>query len=46
MLRIVLAGLLIAYDMRIESFPRIEPRRLVISVAYPGATAAQVDEGY
>lgn len=42
---ILLAGLFTASGMRIESFPRVPPRSLTISVVYPGATAAQVSEG-
>ena len=42
---ILLAGLLTAWGMRIESFPRLPPRSITISVIYPGATAAQVSEG-
>ncbi len=45
MMLILLAGSLTVLDMRIESFPRIPPRSITISVVYPGATAAQVDEG-
>ena len=45
MVLILLAGLLTVSGMRIESFPRIPPRSITISVLYPGATAAQVDEG-
>ncbi len=45
MLLILLAGFLTLSGMRIESFPRIPPRSITISVVYPGATAAQVDEG-
>ena len=42
---ILLAGLLTVGGIRIESFPRIPPRSITISVVYPGATAAQVSEG-
>lgn len=45
MLLILLAGYLTVSGIRIESFPRIPPRHITISVVYPGATAAQVDEG-
>ncbi len=44
MVLILLAGLLTVSGMRIESFPRIPPRSITISVVYPGATAAQVSE--
>lgn len=42
---ILVAGFFTASGMRIESFPRIPPRTITISVIYPGATAAQVSEG-
>ena len=45
MVLILLAGYLTVSGIRIESFPRIPPRQITISVVYPGATAAQVDEG-
>jgi len=45
MVIILLAGYLTLSGIRIESFPRIPPRQITISVFYPGATAAQVDEG-
>ncbi len=45
MVLILLAGYLSVSGIRIESFPRIPPRQISISVVYPGATAAQVDEG-
>ncbi|MEM7587364.1 MAG: efflux RND transporter permease subunit, partial [Acidobacteriota bacterium] len=45
MVLILLAGVLSLSGMRIESFPRIPPRALNVTVVYPGATAAQVDEG-
>ncbi len=43
MVLILAAGVLSFRSMRIESFPRIPPRVVSIDVAYPGATAAQVD---
>ncbi|MEM9557135.1 MAG: efflux RND transporter permease subunit [Acidobacteriota bacterium] len=42
---ILLAGLLTVSGMRIESFPRVPPRSISISVVYPGATATQVSQG-
>ena len=42
---IVLAGGMSLSVLRIESFPRIPPRRINITVVNPGASAAQVDEG-
>lgn len=45
MLLILLAGAFTATSMRVESFPRIPPRWINIGVVYPGATAAQVDDG-
>ncbi|MCG8468075.1 MAG: efflux RND transporter permease subunit, partial [Gemmatimonadetes bacterium] len=45
MILLLLAGALTVSGIRIESFPRIPPRHITIHVIYPGATAAQVDEG-
>jgi len=45
MLTILVAGILSLGQLRIESFPQVAPSSLVISVAYPGGTARQVDEG-
>ncbi len=45
MVFILVAGLLSLPNLRIESFPSIEPNQLIISVVYPGGTARQVDEG-
>ncbi|MCG8456199.1 MAG: efflux RND transporter permease subunit, partial [Holophagales bacterium] len=45
MVLLLLAGLFTVSEMRIESFPRIPPRSITISVVYPGATAVQVNEG-
>lgn len=45
MIFIFAAGLLSINTLRVESFPQIPPSRLIISVAYPGGSASQVDEG-
>ena len=45
MLFVLVAGVLSLPNLRIESFPRIAPNQLIISVVYPGGTAQQVDEG-
>lgn len=45
MFLVLLAGILTASSLRIESFPRIPPRAVSVTVVYPGATAEQVDEG-
>lgn len=42
---ILVAGMMSLPNLRIESFPRIAPSQLIISVVYPGGTAKQVDEG-
>lgn len=41
---ILFLGVQTALSIRIEGFPRIPPDSIEISIAYPGATAAQVDE--
>ena len=41
---IIFLGVLTAYSIRIEGFPRIPPETVEISVAYPNATAKQVDQ--
>lgn len=41
----LVAGWLTFQNLRVESFPQIPPTELEISVAYPGGTASQVDEG-
>ncbi|SIS97994.1 efflux RND transporter permease subunit [Neptunomonas antarctica] len=41
---ILILGYLSVSDMRIEGFPKIPPDSVGISVYYPGANAAQVDE--
>lgn len=45
MLTLLVGGVLSLGQLRIESFPQVAPSSLVISVAYPGGTARQVDEG-
>ncbi len=42
---IVVAGFLTFDNLRVESFPSIPPNQLSITVAYPGGTPEQVDEG-
>ncbi|BFM17082.1 efflux RND transporter permease subunit [Maricurvus nonylphenolicus] len=44
MVMILAAGLLSFTHIRVESFPQMPANQLVISVAYPGGTAQQVDE--
>lgn len=44
MLAIVASGVMALGQLRVESFPQIAPSSLVISVAYPGGTAKQIDE--
>ncbi|MGB0661886.1 MAG: efflux RND transporter permease subunit [Mangrovicoccus sp.] len=41
---ILFLGVVTLFSIRIEGFPRVPPESVEISVAYPGATAAQVDE--
>ncbi|MEM1144812.1 MAG: efflux RND transporter permease subunit [Pseudomonadota bacterium] len=45
MLFILIAGVLTLPGLRVESFPQIPPTEVEISIAYPGGTARQVDEG-
>lgn len=45
MIFILVAGLLTFNTLRVESFPKIPPSELIISVVYHGGTAKQVDEG-
>ncbi len=45
MLALLTGGVLSLGQLRVESFPQIAPSSLVVSVAYPGGTARQVDEG-
>ncbi|WP_028865845.1 efflux RND transporter permease subunit [Psychromonas aquimarina] len=44
MLAIIVGGVLSAGRLRVESFPQIEPSSLIISAAYPGGTARQIDD--
>ncbi|MEM8959015.1 MAG: efflux RND transporter permease subunit [Pseudomonadota bacterium] len=44
MVLILFLGVLTLFSIRIEGFPRIPPETVQISVEYPGATAAQVDD--
>ncbi len=41
---ILFLGVQTAFSIRIEGFPRIPPERVTITIEFPGATAAQVDE--
>ena len=41
---ILFMGVLTAFTIRIEGFPRVPPEGIVISTVYDGAPAAQVDE--
>ncbi len=44
MVAIIAAGFLSISQLRVESFPQIAPSSLEIQVAYPGATAKQIDQ--
>lgn len=44
MVAIIAAGFLSFSQLRVESFPQIAPSSLVVHVAYPGATAKQIDQ--
>ncbi|MCE2571252.1 efflux RND transporter permease subunit [Motilimonas eburnea] len=44
MVTIIISGLLALTQLRVESFPQVAPSSVVINVAYPGATATQIDE--
>lgn len=44
MLAIIASGVMAFGQLRVESFPQISPSSIVISVAYPGGTAKQIDE--
>ncbi|MGI9273544.1 MAG: efflux RND transporter permease subunit [Endozoicomonas sp.] len=41
---IIAGGVLSLGTLRVESFPQLPPSQLVVSVAYPGGTARQVDD--
>lgn len=45
MFMLMAAGVLSLDTIRVESFPQIPSSQLTITVIYPGATPAQVDEG-
>ncbi|MFW6284366.1 MAG: efflux RND transporter permease subunit, partial [Desulfosalsimonas sp.] len=45
MLFILMAGAVIALDIKLEIFPETELDRVSVSVAYPGASPAEVEEG-
>ncbi len=45
MVFILVGGYLSWQSLRVESFPQIAPSQLVITVAYPGGTARQIDQG-
>lgn len=42
MMFLVVGGLVTAFNMRTETFPTVDPRRITVSVAYPGATPYEV----
>ena len=44
MMLILFLGVVTAFTIRIEGFPRIPPETVSISTLYPGASTAQVDE--
>lgn len=44
MFAIIASGVLAFGQLRVESFPQIAPSSLVITVAYPGGSAQQIDE--
>ncbi|CAK2992038.1 efflux RND transporter permease subunit [Vibrio crassostreae] len=44
MMAIVISGVLAFGQLRVESFPQIEPSSISITVVYPGGTAQQIDE--
>jgi multidrug efflux pump subunit AcrB len=44
MVLILFLGIQTALSIRIEGFPRIPPENVIVTVLYPNATAAQVDE--
>jgi multidrug efflux pump subunit AcrB len=45
MATLIIGGLLMSLRLRKEVFPRIDPDRISISVAYPGASPAEVEQG-
>ncbi|MEZ8128064.1 efflux RND transporter permease subunit [Enterovibrio norvegicus] len=44
MIAIIVSGVMAAGQLRVESFPQIAPSSVMITVAYPGGTAKQIDE--
>ncbi|MEO0369349.1 MAG: efflux RND transporter permease subunit, partial [Pseudomonadota bacterium] len=42
MVLLVLGGFLTVLGMRTETFPQVDPKRITVSVAYPGATPFEV----
>jgi multidrug efflux pump subunit AcrB len=44
MIAIIVSGMLAFGQLRVESFPQLAPSSVVITVAYPGGTARQIDE--
>ncbi|MEZ9523747.1 efflux RND transporter permease subunit [Enterovibrio norvegicus] len=44
MIAIIVSGAMAAGQLRVESFPQIAPSSVMITVAYPGGTAKQIDE--
>ncbi|MCP3918491.1 MAG: efflux RND transporter permease subunit [bacterium] len=45
MLLLLLGGGVLALRMKVEVLPEIDPRTVTVSVVYPGATPAEVEEG-
>jgi len=45
MATLIIGGLLMSLRLRKEVFPRIEPDQISITVAYPGASPAEVEQG-
>ena len=45
MLVLLVGGLMVALDIKQEVFPEIEANRIVVTVAYPGASPAEVEQG-
>ncbi len=45
MISLLVGGLLMSFRMRKEVFPRIAPDSISISVVYPGASPAEVEQG-
>lgn len=44
MIAILASGAMTFHQLRIESFPQIAPSSILITVAYPGGTAKQIDQ--